>query len=154
MIAINHTLAGAAIGSLTDNIPLVIGLSIASHFVLDFIPHIDQGADRNGRERFRPLIKYGLAAFDIFVSLIIIILLIYFKSSLNGWSVFIGAFAALLVDLVFNVPFWEDKVSSIWPLNKIYQFHNRVHEPLKKYEWWGVPIQIALVIICLWIILR
>jgi hypothetical protein len=154
MIAINHTLTGAAIGSVSDNIPLVIVLSIASHFVLDFLPHVDQGADRNERERFRPLIKYSLAAFDVFISLIIIILLIYFKSSLNGLSVFIGALSALSIDLIFNVPFWEKKVASVWPLNKIYDFHNKLHGPFKKYEWWGIPIQILLVIICLWVILR
>jgi len=154
MIALNHVLLGGAIGANIDNYPAVIGLSVASHFVLDFLPHVDQGTEINGRElKFK--LKYFLATLDVLVSSVIIVLILSARPGLNRYLVIIGAFSALLVDLVFNVPFWQQWTKKIQPFKAIDNFHEAIHRPFKKYQYSvGIPLQIIIIIMSLWLLLK
>ena len=70
MLAIVHSLSGAAIGSLIGNLPLVIILAILSHYCLDFLPHLDQGYWEN-----QPKKKYFWAVIDFLIVGIVLYLL-------------------------------------------------------------------------------
>ena len=154
MLALNHTLVGAAIGSQIDNIPAVVGLAVASHFVLDFLPHVDQGTELN-KDDLKPTIKYFLVGIDIFASLIILVLVLMARPNLNQTAVITGALSALLLDFIFNVPFWESWVKKTSPFSYIYRFHYKIHEPLKKYQYSvGIPLQIVIIILSIWLLLK
>jgi hypothetical protein len=154
MLALNHTLVGAAIGSQINNLPVVVGLGVASHFVLDFLPHVDPGTKFKGK-KLRSVIKYFLAGVDVFISLLILILVLMLRPQLNRTTIITGAVTALLMDIIFNVPFWMSWFRSAWPFSKIHQFHELTHKPLKKYQYsLGIPLQIIIVIISLWLLLR
>jgi uncharacterized membrane protein len=155
MLAINHTLVGAAIGSETNNIPVVVGLAVASHFVLDALPHIDQGLEKDGNEIFKFNTKYLLASIDVAVSLVLVALILALRPSLNWIPIVVGAISGLSVDLVFNVPLWENFMKRAPILQSIYRFHEAIQEPLKKYRFiFGIPIQTILAIISLVVLLR
>lgn len=155
MLALNHTLIGAAIGSQIDNnIPAVISLGIASHFVLDFLPHVDPGIEIKGKE-IRPVVKYFLAGFDVFISLIIIVLVFVLRPHLNRTVVITGAVTALAMDIIFNVPFWMSWFRKTWPFSKIHYFHELIHKPLQKYQYSvGIPLQILIIVVSIWLLLK
>lgn len=56
MRAINHALAGAAIGLTISEPALALPASIASHFVLDAVPHFGSSRLRTNGEGFRILL--------------------------------------------------------------------------------------------------
>lgn len=154
MLALNHILAGAAIGSQTENIPVVVGLAIASHLAMDFLPHIDEGTEMT-KGGLKPVTKYYLAAMDVFASIFIIVLVLMARPQLHKTPVAIGALAALFIDLVVAVPFYEPWVAKTRPFSYIYDFHDRIHMPLKRFKYsWGIPLQIVFVGICLWFLLK
>lgn len=154
MLALNHILVGAAIGSQTDNLPAVVGLSFASHFVLDFLPHIDQGLEIDG-QGLKWVTKYFLAGIDIFASLFIIILILMGRPELHQPPIILGAVTALLVDIIFNVPFWNWWFRKTRPFSVIHNFHEMIHKPLQKYQYSiGIPLQIIIVIMSVWLLLK
>lgn len=154
MLALNHTLIGAAIGSQIDNIPAVIGLGVVSHFVLDFLPHVDPGTEINGKE-MRPVMKYFLAGLDVLASLIIIVLALMLRPELNKTAVITGAVTALAVDIIFNVPFWMSWFRKTRPFSKIHNFHELIHKPLQKYQYSvGIPLQILIIVVSIWLLLK
>lgn len=154
MLAIDHTLVGAAIGSQIDNIPAVVGLGIVSHFVLDFLPHVDQGVEIRGKE-IRPVVKYFLAGFDIFISLIIIILVLMLRPQLNRTAVITGVVTALSVDIIFNVPFWNLWFRKTRPFSTIHNFHELIHKPLQKHQYnIGIPLQLLIIAVSIWFLLK
>lgn len=154
MLALNHTLVGAAIGSQTDNIPAVIGLALASHFVLDFLPHVDPGTEFK-KGGLKPIIKYFLAIIDVFAALVIITLILFARPQLNQETMIIGALTALLIDIIFCVPIWEPWVEKTWPLSLIYKFHEDIHKPLQRYQYIiGIPLQLLIIVVSIWLLLK
>lgn len=154
MLALNHILVGAAIGSQVDNIPAVIGLSFASHFVLDFLPHIDQGTELS-EGGLKPSFKYFLAGIDVFASFIILVLILMARPGLNQVSVIIGALSALLMDVIFNVPFWESWMKKTKPFSYVDWFHSKIHEPFKSYQYSvGIVLQILIIAFSIWLLLK
>lgn len=156
MLALNHTLVGAAIGSQIDNIPAVIGLSVASHFVIDALPHLDQGLEKkDGKDHFKFRTKYLLASIDIALALVMLAFILSFKSGLNKTPIIVGAVSGLSIDIIFNVPLWQKWVKKTWPLSAIARFHELIHQPFKRYQYSvGIPLQIIIVIISLWVLLK
>lgn len=154
MLALNHTLVGAAIGSQTDNIPVVIGLGVASHFMLDFLPHVDPGTEISGKE-MRLATKYFLAGLDVLASLIIIVLALMLRPQLNKTAVITGAVTALAMDIIFNVPFWNSWFRKTRPFSKIHNFHESIQKPLQKYQFSvGIPLQILIIVVSIWLLLK
>lgn len=154
MLALNHTLVGAAIGSQINNIPAVVGLAIASHFVLDFLPHVDPGTEFAEGE-LKPAIKYFLAGIDVFASVFIIVLILLARPGLNQTAVMVGAVTAILMDIVFNFPLWEKWTKKTWPFSVVSKFHEKIHEPLKKYQYSvGIPLQLVIIALSVWFLLK
>ncbi len=155
MLALNHVLVGAAIGSETNNIPVIVGLAVASHFILDALPHVDQGLEKNGKDYFKQNTKYFLAAVDIAISLVLIVFILTLKSTLDRSSIIIGAVSGLSIDLIFNIPWWENFMKRTPILKSIYFFHKDIQEPLKKYQFvFGLPLQIIIIVVSIWILLK
>lgn len=154
MLALNHTLVGAGIGSQIDNIPTVIALSVASHFVLDFLPHVDPGTEFAEGE-LKPAIKYFLAGIDVFASVFIIVLILLARPGLNQTAVMVGAVTAILMDIIFNFPLWEKWTKKTRPFSVVSKFHEKIHEPLKKYQYSiGIPLQLVIIAGSVWFLLK
>jgi hypothetical protein len=92
-------LFGAAIGSSVNNIWLAIILAFLSHYLLDFIPHIDyslKNTDKKGGILRSNILKISI---DLFLGIFLIIL--FSKSSLpigRQAVIYICAFFAILPD--------------------------------------------------------
>src|SRR5689334_16761736 len=97
MTGLNHALTGAAIGLAIHQPLLVVPLAIASHFVLDAIPHFDHEIYRHGSKYFMHIM-----ALDGVLSIgSIIALMIFFPAF--AWLIAIGALCATLPDFLWPI---------------------------------------------------
>ena len=149
MLATPHLLAGAAIGSLTGNLPLVIILSLISHYSLDLLPHLDSGTLKLSKKK-----SYPMVAIDLLVGAIILYYLAT-TGKLTQATVWWGAGVATLPDLLDNMPIFSNWLHRYWIFNRIHRFHEIIQEPGKRYQFsWGIATQLLVIGISLWILLR
>lgn len=152
MLLTPHAAVGAAIGASTDNLPLIIVLAFASHFVLDILPHSDWGMWHNYESNFKLTFKdYVLVTADI-LGVLIFTYIIWNNADRNS-NVLIGAFFAMLVDLIDNVPFWKKFFRRLPVSRQLHQLHLKIHHKLDKKYWvWGVATQLVIVIVDFWVV--
>ncbi|EKD55958.1 MAG: hypothetical protein ACD_58C00327G0002 [uncultured bacterium] len=148
MLLTPHVLVGASIGALTDNLALIILLAFVSHFVLDMLPHADWGMWHSYEKNFKLTLKdYILVAIDI-LGVLIFTYVLWNNADRNN-NILIGAFFAILVDLIDNVPFWKNYFRKLPIFSQMHQLHVRIHYQLDKKYWiWGVVTQIIIIAIC------
>ncbi len=144
MTAVNHVLAGALIGATIQQPAIALPLALASHFILDAMPHF--GFTYKGwqeRLRHRKLVNV-VAVYDIIILAIVTYLLLRASPSA---LVILCAIIALLPDLVWVYRFiipekWGTKAPSegMW-LTKF-------HYTIQKYEFKeGIIIEVLATII-------
>ena len=147
MILSTHAVVGAAIATLLPRDPvLVFAAGVASHFVIDAIPHWDYplrgirvgrtqtGAIRLNGALFRDLSLIGL---DAFVGLALAILL--FAQVTPIWIIMIAAFGAMLPDpLQFLHRLYPHE-----PLRTLQRFHEWIHSDHRLGWRIGVGSQLA-----------
>lgn len=103
MTGVNHILTGAIIGATVKQPAIALPLALASHYVLDSLPHF---GFRNWEERSRYR-KYLniVATYDVIILSIVVYSLI---SAAPGWLVIACATLAILPDFVwvyrFTIP--------------------------------------------------
>ncbi len=135
MILATHVIAGAAIGRLTENPLLAFALGLASHLVLDAIPHwqyelkskiySDNVTEEDmalGGKFIGDIARLGLDFFSgIFISIL----------AFAGWNGFTNPPAALVAGIAGGVlpdalqfAFWKFKHE---PLTSIQKFHSWIH---------------------------
>lgn len=120
-----HLLAGMLIGASTNSILLIVCLALASHFLLDMIPHWDGFFDKDRFEKLGTIkIKKGDANIRGIDVVITVSLFLFFYISFNNKLIVLGALFAMLPDFV--------KVGYITKLrhNKYYlgylKFHSKI----------------------------
>jgi len=148
MILLVHLLFGAAIGSTIKNIPLAIVLAFLSHYLLDFIPHIDYSIENIEKNRWKKSLPDFAKVFLDFLCGIILIF-VFSKSALPAGRqaiVYICAFCAILPD-GFTI------LNSLMP-NKILKIHSEFHpervhvfKNKKISKFWRILSQAMIVII-------
>ncbi len=149
MLVIVHALSGAAIGSLVSNLPLVIILALISHYSLDYLPHLDQGTLGMDEKS-----TYQWATVDILVAALVIYCL-SLTGRLTNNLIYVGAVFATLPDFLDNLPFFSDWLHQFSFFNKVYQFHERIQDWGKEYQFsWGIITQLVIVGLSLIILLR
>ena len=121
MILTTHALVGAAIGKNINNPLIIVPLSLASHYILDFFRHGDYLDDNS---KFREVA--WKVAFDLSIGLVIILGYLFFSHSSfkTMTNILIGTFFSLLPDL-FTLLYWNVKIGF---LKKLYDFHNWIHD--------------------------
>ena len=135
MLTTPHLLVGAAIGSQTQNPYIVVPAAVASHFVLDSLPHL------MGIIEVHDLDKKDVAfvAGDVIVG----ISLVYIFSLLspNPAMIYLGAFSAMIPDFhhTFQALFGPDK------LKKYNNFHLRFHYKKRMGTLPGMTTQILTI---------
>lgn len=123
-----HLLTGAAIGAAANNIPLAFLGGVASHFILDIIPHIDAGwvepvpnvAKRRWSKRLWVAVMIDVAVGSA-------LFLMETPATNQALPLVAGGIGGLLPDVFDNVPFWRDA----WHATKIgawfHGWHDKTH---------------------------
>jgi len=147
-------MVGAAIGASTDNLGYIIILAILSHFILDIIPHYDWGIWHEGERDFHLRLRdYLLVATDGL--LLLIFTYILWDNIAGNLNILIGMFFAVLIDLIFNVPFWKNYTVNAPILKYVQKLHETFHFRLKQKYWYlGVITQIIVIITAYFIIIK
>ena len=117
MLATVHLFFGAAIGKIFSSLWVIIPLAIASHYLLDLIPHYSLSAPKNWKEK--NLSKENLKEFSIKsiepilgISLLVILIL---TSQENKLTILIGAFFGFFPDILCYIAWkhnliWAEKI--------------------------------------------
>ncbi len=145
MFLTTHAAAGILISSHINGAWPVFGLSFASHFVLDFIPHGDERLYRD--EEWKVLKRYRRAvivnAFDLTGLVLLTAWSINSAAVTNGSLMTIGILGSVLPDLFSHFfPVIHERLSWLWlvrwlhsltkptGLRLLVRFQNWVHEVL------------------------
>lgn len=91
MTITNHILAGSIIGLAVTNPVLAVALALASHFVMDALPHFGYAGRKGYSEVLKHKLSYVIAIATLVTSLTVILFL-----ALNGkwFAIFTGLVAA------------------------------------------------------------
>jgi hypothetical protein len=149
MLLTTHVAFGGLIGVQTKSISLAFIFSVITHFILDMIPHGEEGIDWE-EARFKDKIrKYRreiiIGVIDAILAEILILYFLLSKKTDLSYVMMAAIFGALLPDLCTALYiFSHHKI-----LKKINQFHNHIHKVLEKYFdppfWVSIMVQAGLV---------
>jgi hypothetical protein len=148
MLFTPHVLAGAVIGSFIPSLPLVIILSLISHYTLDLLPHCDQGT------LGMPKIKQYLWAIpDILVGIALVYYL-YSKGQVNDLAL-VGAGVAVFPDFLDNIPYFSDWHHQYWPFKQINSFHEWLQQVWIEYHLsLGILTQVIIIGLSLFFLVK
>jgi len=144
MLVTPHVLFGAAIGSSFDKVYLVAPLSVASHFVLDSIPHLQGFIEVEELEKKDLLIVFA----DVLIALILVTLVSF--GSPKWELIALGAFCAWVPDIhhIIQVLFGPEK------LRRYTKAHKKFHWDKQMKLLPGIATQILVVAVSLFVILK
>ena len=155
MLITPHAITGAVIGAEISNPYLVVLLALASHFILDALPHYDVGVAHYG-EKKKISFNWKDWLLLIFDGILAVILIwIAYNGSHTDWNILIGAAAGIAPDIIddfLRVRFINGKLSfdfekKIPLISQMHAFHEKIHFKLKpKYWYWGVATQVFIVV--------
>lgn len=162
MLITPHIAVGSAIGEVLDSTFLVVVLSIASHYLLDMLPHYDSGV-RHGNPEHGITFDFWdwcLVGSDILLGLVLIYVAYLYTGNVN---VIWGGMATFMVDFldkIFQVSFAGGKLGldSTRPIpvvSTLIDFHKKIHYKLdKKYWYWGVIVQLLVFVLGIIVIFK
>ena len=140
MLLSQHAIVGSVVAVATGNPVLGFCAALASHHLLDMVPHFDGAVEKkeNGRHCEKkdedwPRSTYILAYVDVLVTILIIGYLALRSDSMI--LVISGAIGGSLLDILDNVPWWKDRfrttvIGRVW-----HTWHERLH-----YHWHNAHI--------------
>jgi len=143
MLTTPHATAGIALGSLLVNPLLVIPAAIASHFLLDMVPHWQETL-----APYTPTRKtYIRAPLDICLAIILTVVATHWQPDHTA-AIWLGAFFA-------NAPDF-DSIVVILPklkrgmIRKFWDWHCAIQRETSSL--WGILPQLTLMILCLFFV--
>jgi len=153
MLVTPHIAAGAAIGSTVRRTGLCMAAAFASHFVLDYVPHLDSHAlfGVTGGPTTRP---EALAAItDTLVGVALLLWLVHGRPRRR--IMIAAAFCAVLIDLVDNVPPWgawfRGWAGTAW----LDAYHHSLQHNVAPSQWVvGFGTQVAVIAVSVWMVSR
>lgn len=129
MQATVHLLTGAALAVLVPNPTALVPLAIFSHYILDFLPHIDPETFAHVHKPYT--LRQKLALITDIVLVVSLLISFYFLRG-DASLVLLGAVAAQLPDLMIPL----EKYHILRPLRMVhYQFHWRASRA-EKWSWY------------------
>lgn len=155
MLSTPHLLSGAAIGAVAAplGLPAVFALAFILHIALDLVPHSDVNLLEGGEnDKYTQGDSYAIVL-EIVVMITIVIYFAY-KSSAPQ-AILVGAMGGFTLDVIDNMPFWQERVRQ-WPFFKqLHQIHDTLHTSLKvKGRLLGVVMQFIVIIVSVIILMR
>jgi len=152
VLAAPHMLAGAAIGKLSRRCWLAVIAAFASHFLLDIIPHLDShglfGVKGGGPTR-------GEAVSAVVDTVVGVAFVLAFVARQPGRRRMIAAaFAAVVLDLLDNVPPWGQWFDAWKGTAWLSLFHHSIQHNVPRAQWpLGFATQLAVVALAAWVLL-
>jgi len=149
MFIAGHAAAGALIGEqLGGNPVLIFIVAMASHFLLDVIPH---GDGHHVNDYFAGTKKHLKALYNVLLidTVATIILVSWFMAyaNINRIAVAWGIIGGVLPDLLVGI-------NEVWKNSKIKWFskfhfivHNALIDTIKVKPWPGAALQIAIIVL-------
>jgi hypothetical protein len=141
MMATNHMLVGAAVAVGIRQPLLVVPVAMATHFILDLLPHFGILESDTPERNSHPLFRVVLVL-DIVLAIVGLVLFPFILSGvISWWIVLLGMLAAWLPDVVWVSHFIHDKRGHIRkePI-KLTQFHQKI-------QWFEKPVGLIIEII-------
>ena len=133
MRAASHMVTGAAIGKVTRRLWIALPVAFLSHFVLDFIPHLDShamfGVKGGGPTRG----EATMAALDALIGIALVIWAVDRQPGRR--TMLLAAFLGIVIDLVDNVPPWSHWFRA-WPVTSwLSVFHHAHQHNVTPAQW-------------------
>jgi len=147
-----HFLAGAAVATTTNNLPLAFLLGFFSHFLLDALPHVDPGTFLGRDEKKSwPAWLYAL----VFIEFIIVITLFFwlFGNRPDFITLGVGGLGGITMDIIDSQPLRF--LCRLPLLKQIHWLHHKTHYYLPRDKWYlGLPSQIIVIGGFVWYLLK
>lgn len=153
MLATPHIITGAAVAKQLRRPWLALPAAFISHFLLDFIPHLDSHAlfGTNAGRPTRPEATMAVLDF-IFGAALVAVLIIRQR---NRRLLAAGAFLGIVIDLVDNVPPWNSWFRAWAGTSWISAFHHAFQHNVAPSAWpIGFGTQVVIVAIGMWVLVR
>ena len=132
MTASNHVLTGATIAVVAQDPWVVVPAALASHFILDAIPHFGVYAHDNKLRNQSLLFRY-VVLMDILLTVGLLILLPSMLSPFMSWfTVLLGMVFAFLPDAVWVKGFIRDEVQNRYEVAK--HWVTIMHKRIQTFE--------------------
>ena len=149
MIALAHFLIGALIGMSLDNFLFIAVLAFISHFILDAIPHLDQGSFKKKKEDWT-----SRDWFLVFVDVVIgASLALYFAIRFEFWPIAVGVAFAILPDVIDTLS-WMFNARRKPFFKQFHEIHDKIGFKLtRELLWLGVILEVAVILSILSILL-
>lgn len=145
MVIAPHMIIGAAVGVWAPSYGIAFLLGLASHFLVDSLPHWDY-LKRIDVRRFDHMAKISL---DFIIGLIIVFWLVWPIPAPQKWIAFSTALVVLLPDCLeafyrnFQIKFLTKF------LKKLSDFHHGVHRAKRYTFWQALPISAVLIAVAI-----
>lgn len=141
MIVLAHFLIGALIGKSLESFLLIAVLAFISHFLLDAIPHLDQGSFKK-REDW----KAG-TWFLVFIDVVIGAgFALYFALQFEFWPIAIGAAFAVLPDVINNLAWMFGWLRKPF-FKQFHEIHDKIGFKLtRELLWLGVILEVVVIL--------
>lgn len=164
MLFITHAIVGAAVGSVTGNPYSGFLMGVASHHVLDAIPHFDQGTFYTTRNKpnyigvtpedisaaFSSRRDWLVLVVDVVLACVVFSVVLSYRPD-NLLALLSGALGGLAPDLIDSSPLWSKKLREKFSLLKKYHsFHHFFHwTASKQLAILGIVTQFILIVAAL-----
>ena len=149
-----HLAVGSAVALATRDPYLGFVAAIASHHVIDALPHVDLGSIGIGATNILENKKMlGYLYLDFALGALIMATIVYLVGF--SWTLLAGAVGGILPDLIDNVPFWASRIRKNKFFGAYHRFHEFFHTTIenRKYFWFGYLIQVFLIAVSFVIIM-
>jgi len=149
MTATPHILAGAVIGKVLRRPWLAWPVAFVSHFLLDFIPHLDSHAIYGVEQGGPTAPEAALGILNFTFGAVLIVWLV--RRQPDRRVVLGGALFGILIDLIENIPLLGASFRT-WPGTAwLSVFHHSFHHNVTPAQWpLGIATQLVVVAIALW----
>jgi hypothetical protein len=151
VLAAPHILAGAALAKVVRRPWLAVAVAFGSHFLLDIVPHIDShglfGVRRGGPTRGEAL----SALVDVAIGTALVLAMV--SKQPRRRAMIAAAFAAIVLDLVDNVPPWGPYFQAWGGTAWLSAFHHGIQHNLTRAQWpLGIATQLPVIVLAVWLL--
>ncbi|PIS40770.1 MAG: hypothetical protein COT26_01450 [Candidatus Kerfeldbacteria bacterium CG08_land_8_20_14_0_20_43_14] len=139
MLLSTHALAGIVISQHINNVPAVFGLSIIAHYLMDMIPHGDEGLSQWIKRR--PFRGFFITILTEIALLYVFIFTLHFKGTWPRPEIALaGLIGGILPDIIWSsydlyrnfilkhFPRSKKIIQDVFRLESFFEHHNRLHK--------------------------
>lgn len=140
MLSAPHAAAGAAIGALSGNVWIAVPAAVASHFVLDMVPHWQETL-----APYTPTAKtYVRIPIDLTLAVAIVVLAVHWQPQ-QAAAIWAGAIGANLPDLDSLVVLMPDIKQGL--IERFWNWHCEIQRETSSL--WGILPQLIVIALSL-----